>query len=306
MTHCYHAYGLRIASQLRLPELMRCPGQQAADVQIRLIARDALPTAPGDGWRYRSAADALLSVAEVGCFQVRDGREVLVAADPQTPPEVVRLFLLGAVLGVLLHQRGLFVLHASAVAIDGGVLLFVGDSGAGKSTIAATLQTRGHPIVADDVVGLVTDQPGAPLVPPAFPQIKLWPDAVAALGHDMQRLALVHPELTKRAYRPASTLALEPLPLRAIYVLASADQQTIAALSPRDGFAALLRCSYAVGMLGQVAASPNHFQQCVHLAATAPIFEISRTSELAQAVPLAHLVERHSAQLVSVHPRVEA
>lgn len=299
MTHCYHAYGLRIASQLALPELMPHGGQGPADVQIGLVERDVLPLpdASGDGWCYRSAADALLCVAEVGCFQVRDGGEILVAAEAQTPPEVARLFLLGAAMGVLLHQRGLLVLHASAVAIDGRALVFVGDSGAGKSTIAAALQARGYPVVADDVVALVVDRPGAPLVPPAFPQLKLWPDTVAALGHDTRQLPLVHPELTKRAYRSASTSSTEPLLLGAIYVLAPGDQPTVAALSPQDGFAALLRCSYAVGMLGPAASSPAHFQQCVHLAATTPIVQLTRTHDLAQADRLTRLVEQHSAQL---------
>lgn len=299
MAHYYHAYGLRIASQLALPELIPDGGQGPADVQIGLVEYDRLPLpdASGDGWCYRSATDALLCVAEVGCFQVRDGGEILVAAEAQTPPEVVRLFLLGAAMGVLLHQRGLLVLHASAVAVDGRALVFVGDSGAGKSTIAAALQSSGHPVVADDVVALVADRPGAPLVPPAFPQLKLWPDTVAALGHDTQQLPLVHPELTKRAYRSASASSTEPLPLGAIYVLAPGDQPTVTALSPQDGFAALLRCSYAVGMLGPAASSPAHFQQCVHLAATTPIGQLTRTHDLSQTERLARLVEHHSARL---------
>lgn len=306
MQRCYHAYGLRIASELALPELLPDPNQEPADVQIRLAGREVLPPAADDGWTYRSASDALLSVAEVGRFQVRDGREMLVAADAQTPAEVVRLFLLGAVLGVLLHQRGLLVLHASAVAVAGRALVFVGDSGAGKSTLAAALQRRGHPVVADDVVALRTDQPGPPLVPPAFPQLKLWPDAVVALGHTTERLPLIHPELTKRAYRSRGAPSLEPLPLGAIYALAHAEQPRLDMLSPQAGFAALLRCSYAVGMLGPAASSPAHFQQCVQLAATAPIVQLSRTDDLAQADHLARLVEQHSAQPDDLARRAEA
>ena len=46
--------------------------------------------------------------------------------------------------------EGLF-LHASAVAVDGGALLFLGHSTAGKSTIARLLGTA-FPVLADDSV----------------------------------------------------------------------------------------------------------------------------------------------------------
>jgi hypothetical protein len=52
---------------------------------------------------------------------------------------------------------GVVFLHAAAVAIGGRLTLLVGDSGAGKSTVAAHLLVRGHRVLGDDLVRFAPD-----------------------------------------------------------------------------------------------------------------------------------------------------
>jgi len=52
-----------------------------------------------------------------------------------------------------------FFLHASSVDIDGRVVMFMGHSSAGKSTISRLLSPR-YPIVADDKVWVSLREPG--------------------------------------------------------------------------------------------------------------------------------------------------
>lgn len=63
-------------------------------------------------------------------------------------------FLLGPVLGVVLRLRGVTCLHASAVALGGKAIAFMGVPGAGKSTTAALFARNGHSILADDITAL--------------------------------------------------------------------------------------------------------------------------------------------------------
>src|SRR5882724_4639290 len=85
------------------------------------------PVATESGVSARVTADGIyLSCAEVGTFLVRDGVEILVDAVPGVPDGIVRLYLLGPVFAALLRQRGLLVLHASAVAIGGEAVGFLG------------------------------------------------------------------------------------------------------------------------------------------------------------------------------------
>jgi hypothetical protein len=62
------------------------------------------------------------------------------------------LLLASAVPAMVLMLRGDYVLHASAVARDNVAVAFAGQSGAGKSTVAAAMCTQGWRLVTDDVL----------------------------------------------------------------------------------------------------------------------------------------------------------
>src|SRR4051812_43710039 len=117
----YSAYGLGIASSVELPELVE--SQRRPDVNIRLGAVDRLPpghTGPANGehsWATREAA--CLVFPETGAALVRQGKEIVFDPLPGIDETTSRLFILGAALGILLHQRGFLVLHSSAVVING-------------------------------------------------------------------------------------------------------------------------------------------------------------------------------------------
>lgn len=244
----YRAYGLNIESDIALPELSQSNrsenGSEAhtlvsdashdvkSDANRVIVRRDDLARREPDGtFRTENAGESFVSHACVGGFLVRDGREILYAADESGDEGALRLFLLGTALAVLLHQRGNLVLHASAVAVDGGAVAFLGASGQGKSTTAGALHALGHELVADDLVPVdlsvattasETTPLAAPQVFPGFPQIKLWPEAAAALN--ASQLHELHPQTTKRANR-VEGFRNQPLPLRRIFVL-DADVET--------------------------------------------------------------------------------
>ncbi|TGV75989.1 serine kinase, partial [Mesorhizobium sp. M2D.F.Ca.ET.145.01.1.1] len=96
----------------------------------------------------------------------------------------------------LLHQRGLLVLHASAIAVTGRGAIFMGDKGAGKSTTASALIRAGHDLLTDDVVALDLANPNQPMIVPGFPQIKLAADAAAAISLGQAQVRpQVHPAI---------------------------------------------------------------------------------------------------------------
>ncbi len=153
--HCfaYRAYGLTLRSQLPLPELLPAPEYAVPDITIRLAAPAALPSP----WRTPGTHfdDPLREVALVypagGSFFIREGREILVALMPGQEEAAARLNLLGVALAVAQHQRGRLVLHGSVVAAGGRAVAFLGGSGWGKSTLAASLHgavTRSSPTIS--------------------------------------------------------------------------------------------------------------------------------------------------------------
>ena len=293
--YSYTAYGLCIHSFLPLSEL---PATEAApDVIVRLARVERVPAngvASGSGW-WATAQEVCLHYEQLGAVLVRDGREILVDPIPGLEEPAIQSWILGAAIGVLLHQRGLLVLHASAVDMGGTAVVFLGNAGWGKSTTAAALHARGRGVIADDVVALALQNEGDPIVLPAFPRLKLWPQVVASLGQDPEDLARVCPGEDKRVYRVAEGFSQVPVPLGRIYVLGGGTCAQIEPLGFKEAFIQLVRHSYAVHLLNATGTVSRHFRQCAALAGCVPASRLKRRQSLASLSDLARLVEAHSA-----------
>ena len=235
-----------------------------------------------------SAGVVRLAWPGVGRFRVRQGRDVLIHPAGDADEQVLRLFLLGPVLAVLLHQRGRLVLHASGVALDGCAVAFLGGSGWGKSTLAGLLHRRGHRFLTDDV--LPVDVERGRTVAPGIPELKVWPDTAAALGHDPDAMPRLHPRQQKRARRLKRGFAYRPVPLDRLYVLAEGERPAIEPMSPREALVELLRHSYGARTLQEIRTA-EHFQQCAQVAAEIPVARLRFPRSFALLDRVARLVE---------------
>jgi hypothetical protein len=292
----YIAYHLTIDSALVLPELV--PSGEASrtpEIIIRLGVVEYPSAAPVIEKNCLEATpqQVCFSWEQVGLFLVQNGNEIVIEPAPEVEESALRLYLLGPVFATLLHQRGFLVLHASAVAVNGRGVGFLGGSGWGKSTLAAVFQARGHALIADDVIAVDTSQDAAPCVFPAFPQIKLWPEAAEAIGADPQTLILLHPHFEKRARRVANTFTLEPYPLTRLYILAEHDrpEPEIVRLPPQAALLELVRHSFLARLLSATGASESHFRQCAGLVQRVPVCVLRRRRSLADLSDLAHTIE---------------
>ena len=291
MGYSYLAYGLGIASTFRLPELLAGDGK--ADVEIQHTAALApgslAPTVPAAA--RTGPNEWQLTYDDLGVLTVRNGREIELAPIRGAPPRAVRHAVLGPAMSVLLHQRGFLVLHASVVEIGGRAVAFLADSGAGKSTLAAALHARGHALVADDVAA-VRVGPDGPVVYPAFPQLKLWPDAATALGRDAASLPRVEPGYEKRAQRVREGFATHAaLPLARLYLLAAGSDVEITPLRPHEAFLALARHAYGIQRMDGVSVVPQ-FQDRSEVVRRAPVHQLTRPWDLATTAIVVERIER--------------
>ncbi len=198
----YHTYGLKIESQLELPELHETPPCDQPDVTIETpgVEEQLEGATFRNGWLEMGNERCQINIEGIARYRIEHGQRVLLDrrvprdVDPAADPGDVRLFLLGGALGALLHQRQWLPLHVSALKTPGGVWAFTGHSGAGKSTLGAWLHhTLGWPLVTDDVA-VIKPHEDKPYLHPGPPRVKLWKDALAAL--DIQIDGLVR-DLTR-------------------------------------------------------------------------------------------------------------
>jgi len=169
------------------------------------------------------------------------------------------------------------VLHANAVNVGKGLVLFAGASGVGKSTTAAIFNQRGFDVVSDDVVAV---SPGCHVIG-GFPQIKLWADTLSHLDIEATRLSKLRDQIQKYG------LPIEPvddraeMPIMAIYLLQTAnelqsDKFEFAPLKGIEKFHGLKQCTYRRGFMEGMGLKPLHMKLCSTLATRTPMSIITR------------------------------
>ncbi len=214
--------GWRVRSALPLPELLPWQGDdRPVNVEIAvggIPQPEAQPVFVLPHSRLWADGAFLLALDGVGRFWVQGGQRVKVEPAAGVDESELRAFLLGSVLGVLCHQRGLLPIHASAVRIGGRAILIAGNSGAGKSTLAAALGARGHALAADDVAAF---DPAQGLLLPAFPNRKLATDVLEALALDHRGLVANRPGQPKFHVSAQAGFDPAPLPALAVYLLST-------------------------------------------------------------------------------------
>ena len=212
---------------------------------------------------------------------------------PAADEESLRLFVGGAGVGVLLHQRGLLVLHGSAVAIQGQAVGFVGAKGWGKSTTATALHRRGHPLVTDELLVVDLDENGAPTVRPGSPYLKLWHDALLETGGSPESARQILPGADKY-YVGASAVAPQKIPLRRIYVLDAGERLAVEPIHAARAFFGVVPHLY-VSRFGtpflQAVGSQMVFSQLAAVLRRIEIFRLLRCKDLAQLPDIANLIE---------------
>lgn len=274
----YVAYGLHVRSSLPLPfpfddERQESLTEREPDVTLRLGAPPAALSnaraqcrSPAGQVEWEAAPDAfLMNRPGVARCLVTEGRDILV--EPHGSGSEVGMFLTGTPWIALLLQRGIVTLHASAAKVGAGAVLFLGRSGAGKSSCVAALLQRGHAMLADEGVGVVLDRRGRPLALPGNPRLLLGSDLLDAL--DWRERASKNPWAESGKYLvPVKRFHAAALPIRALYRLAfpRGDDIKIETLPSAATFAALGRNAFGESLLHGLGQEQTFFRTVAAMA----------------------------------------
>jgi hypothetical protein len=303
--YIYRVHGLVIASELEFPELAPvAPDLDATpDLNIRLakLAPDLEMSATDIPDLFLSGDKLLLVVPGAARFAIGQGTDVTIEMADSPDIALLRLFFFGSVMGLVCHQRGLLPLHASAVAFDGEAIAFCGPPGMGKSTLAAFCVEAGARLVADDVLVVsMTGSGSHAVVNPGMPKVKLWRDALEALGRNTEGLS---PDWARaeKFHVPAGPLTVtEPVRLSRIFILdvdENAGAGVMSALSGAQAVSELIQNTYRPEYLDVAHRRTAHFADCVRLSTLTPVIRLRRRRDTAWLMKTAlMLMDRSSAQ----------
>ncbi|MEO0344597.1 MAG: serine kinase [Pseudomonadota bacterium] len=239
----YRSFGLTIGSDIELTELIPIAAVQNPDITVVTSDLGLIQGAQRPIHHF-SETEQIMVYPGVAAFRMIGTDQILIEPAKDAPESYLAYPLLGPVMGLLLHLRGHFLLHASAVEFNGRGYGFVGDKGAGKSTLAAALvQDPGVTLLTDDL--LVFDDRERIL--PAFPQLKLASDALESLADlDADRKERPTEDFPKTPVRLRAGMQSQKTPVAGIFELRRDEHPRIESLASADAMKVLLRFSYAV------------------------------------------------------------
>lgn len=194
--------------------------------------------------------------------------------------ESFRTHLLGPVLSFALVRQGIEPLHATVVVKDDNAFALLGDSGYGKSSLAAAFLSAGYRLLTDDLLILQEKRDGI-IAFPGVPRIKLFPEVADRFLGGTARAKRMHPEFEKLVIPlGAEKICQLPMPLRAIYALAgpakssNIERITIRRLAGKRAYVAVLRNTFNT-KLTDSARLRRQFEMTARLVSKVPVKTLS-------------------------------
>ncbi len=219
-------------------------------------------------------------ISDLMRFRITRKGGVTIDFAPGANPLLVQHYLLGHVMGAILHLWGALPLHASCVTRDGATIAITGRRGAGKSTLAAALHQRGWTPVADDVTAISSSPGGVMLAWPGPPRFRLDPQAIKTLGLNAET-GVPLPQLAKRLVIPTEVRwQPEPVRLSALILLTNGPvtRPHLTRIAGPQAVTAIHAGTFRLQLVRPLNRDLAHAQHCLLLARQAKVFALVRSN----------------------------
>ena len=254
----YEAFGLKIHSEIVLPELIPSKSIKA-DLNIYLGKVDLpVDNVQDERFSYKVTDNSIYRFwDEIGKFKITN-YSIIIDPVHDVNKTVLRNFLLGTIFATFLRLKGFFVLHASSVNINGSAIAFSGFKGYGKSTTAMAFYNQGYSVISDDYIIIEFDINNVPMVSPGFPSLRLSNESRESMGLDKFDL---DDEIDKIYLSTSKSFSTNKIPLKKIYILQRDKKSEIFNLNPQDAFMELVKNTFGINIFSKLEL-PDNFYQC--------------------------------------------
>lgn len=249
---------------------------------------------------YRVESGYLLRFPGLADFELSlDGRTVIAHPVRGTDPATIEHLYLNQLHPLALSRQGQPAFHASVVAVPRGCVAFLGRSGMGKSTLAASFALSDDAFLTDDAL-IVEDSGGPVLAMPSHASLRLWKDSVEALlAADAARAEKVsYTDKARLLAGGALTHANAPAPLLAAYVLGSGGSPdvTIQPLAGAERHLAWISNSFLLDITDRRLLA-QHFDWTHRIAEKVPTFALDYTRDYDLLPQVRRAILRHASQI---------
>ena len=247
---------------------------------------------------YRTGEGYLLRFPGLADFEVSaDGTEVTAHPAPGADEATVEHLYINQLVPLALSRQGRPAYHASVVTVPGGAVAFLGKTGMGKSTLAASFALNEAAFLTDDAL-LIEETGSGCRAMPSHASLRLWKDSVDALVDERIAKASAISYSSKARLLAGDALAYndEPQPLLAAYVLERQNAATviIRALTGLDRYMAWLGNSFLLDIEDHDLLS-QHFEWTHRISGAVPTFALDYPRDYGMLREVQNAVRHHVA-----------
>jgi hypothetical protein len=226
---------------------------------------------------YRSSADYLLRFPGLADFNVSlDGTKVIAHPAKRIDETTVKHLYLNQLVPLALSRQGRPTFHASVVTVPGGAVAFLGKTGMGKSTLAASFALSGSAFLTDDAL-LVEETASGCQALPSHASLRLWEDSMEALidAQDQQASRVSYSSKARLLAGDALTYSEHAQPLLAAFVLGRehATAVSVRKITGMDRHMAWVENSFLLDIKDPKLLS-RHFDWTHRISAVVPTFAL--------------------------------
>lgn len=289
----YKIYGLTIDSCIDLHVAASDTGD--ADVTVRTSDRPSIPFPELLRSNHFDVEYQRLYWPFAGAVEIFEGKDVVLTPIEGFESQIFSFAILGPVAALLLHYREFLTIHASCASIFGRGVAFMGDKGAGKSTITAATVAAGHRFIADDIAAIKKNG-SLDICRPGYPLMKVSEQSLAAFPALLDK----HSEVLTKTVEDKKLLRFSGIPeddvaLTALFVLKRGQQPSVQRLTASEAYSAVMRFSYPIrfGTAVLKAKGSRKFAGYIaEVASRTPVFELTVADGLSRYLETLAKVEK--------------
>ena len=241
----------------------------------------------------------LLRFPDLADFEVSaSGEDVVAYPATGTDDATSEHLYINQLVPLALSRQGRPAFHASVVTVPGGAVAFLGKSGRGKSTLAASFALEDATFLTDDA--LIIDESDGIRAMPSHASLRLWEDSVEALigNREQARSHVSYSSKARLLAGGALRYTETPVPLLATYVLGDGEPEdiTIEELDGTERHIAWVENSFLLDIKDKDLLA-RHFEWTHRISGQVPTFSLDYVRDYGMLAEVRNAITNHSSQL---------
>lgn len=274
----YKVYGLKIKSDIEMPELLK---SNDVNYEINIctgIASGGVLKSIEQGKNvYINYKEIWFNIKSVGTFLIYNGNTIVVDKDENADIEDVKAYLLGSAFGMILFQRDTLAIHGGTIVINNKTLTIIGDQGTGKSTLTTALRLNKYLFMADDV-SVINDNF---MMNPSYPQQKLCKDTMLKLGYRLNQFKKIDDDREKYKVPVKEDFISKPVTMGAIceMKIGNNSEVEIEEIIGKEKLLILINNIYRIELIKKSGIQPEYFKKCLEIAQNIKFYRMYRPKD---------------------------